>query len=58
MPRRVVAVEKRRGLGGIANSVHLVLTLCTGGLWLLVWVPWWIAREIMPRKRRTTYKIR
>lgn len=50
-PRRVKHIEKRRGLGAGGNSVHLVLTVLTCGLWLFVWIPWWIFRVIVPRRR-------
>ena len=53
MPRYSRSVERRRGLGGMANSVHLLLTLLTCGLWLFVWIPWWIVRMIVPRRRVT-----
>ncbi|WP_033300694.1 hypothetical protein, partial [Nocardiopsis gilva] len=52
-PRMVKRVEKRRGLGGLANSTHLLLTVLTCGFWLLVWIPWWIVRMVIPRKRVT-----
>ena len=43
----------RRGLGGLANSTHLVLTVLTCGVWLFVWIPWWIFRVIVPKRRVT-----
>ncbi|MFE6304200.1 hypothetical protein [Nocardiopsis sp. NPDC057823] len=45
MPRYTKSVEKRRGLGGLANSTHLLLTLLTCGMWLF--------RMIVPRKKTT-----
>ncbi|MFL1444042.1 hypothetical protein [Nocardiopsis protaetiae] len=58
MPTYAKSVERRRGLGGWANSTHLLLTLLTCGAWLFVWVPWWVFRVIVPRKRtvRTYYR--
>ena len=53
MPRYSKSVEKRRGLGGLANSTHFLLTIFTCGLWLMIWIPWWIFRVIVPRKRVT-----
>ncbi|WP_435109405.1 hypothetical protein [Nocardiopsis synnemataformans] len=53
MPRYSKSVERKHGLGGMANSVHLILTLLTCGLWLFVWVPWWIVRMVIPRRRVT-----
>lgn len=52
-PRRVKHVEKRRGLGASGNSIHLILTFLTCGLWLFVWIPWWFFRVIVPRRRVT-----
>lgn len=54
-PRYSKSVEKRRGLGGLANSTHLLLTIFTCGLWLFVWVPWWLFRVVVPRKRVTRH---
>lgn len=58
MPRYAKTVERRRGLGGLANSTHLILTLLTCGMWLFIWVPWWLFRVIVPRKKtvRTYYR--
>lgn len=53
MPRYAETVERRRGLGGLANSTHLLLTLLTCGMWLFVWIPWWLFRVIVPRKKTT-----
>lgn len=53
MPRYAKTVERRRGLGGLANSTHLILTLLTCGMWLFIWVPWWLFRMIVPRKKTT-----
>ncbi|MFE3461356.1 hypothetical protein ACFXKD_27745 [Nocardiopsis aegyptia] len=52
------SVEKRRGLGGLANSTHLLLTLLTCGMWLVIWIPWWLFRAIVPRRKvtRTYYR--
>jgi hypothetical protein len=54
-PRVRKSVEKQRGLGGCANSTHLILTACTCGLWLFVWIPWWIIRVLIPRRRTTKH---
>ncbi|WP_158070361.1 hypothetical protein [Nocardiopsis sp. CNR-923] len=51
-------MERRRGLGGLANSTHLLLTLCTCGLWLFVWIPWWLFRVIVPRRKVTKHYYR
>ncbi|MBV2364275.1 hypothetical protein [Streptomonospora nanhaiensis] len=52
--RRVVrSVETQRGLGALGNSVHLLLTVLTCGLWLFVWAAWWIVRMVIPRRRVT-----
>lgn len=57
--RRVVkSVEKQRGLGGMANTTHFMLTLFTCGLWLMVWIPWWIIRVIIPRRKVTKHYYR
>lgn len=57
-PRMAKSVEKRRGLGGMANSTHLLLTLLTCGMWLFIWIPWWLFRMIVPRRKvtRTYYR--
>jgi len=49
------SVEKRRGLGGLAHSTHLMLTLFTCGAWLFVWIPWWIIRVIIPKRKVTKH---
>lgn len=56
-PRKRVmkSVEKRRGLGGLAHSTHLMLTLFTCGAWLFVWIPWWIIRVIIPKRKVTKH---
>ena len=54
-PRVVKSVEKQRGLGGCSNSVHLILSICTCGLWLFVWIPWWIIRVLIPRRKTTRH---
>lgn len=57
--RRVVkSVERRRGLGGMATSVHLMLTVFTCGMWLMVWIPWWMIRVIIPRRKVTKHYYR
>jgi hypothetical protein len=49
------SVERTRGLGGCANSTHLTLTICTCGLWGVVWFVWWVFRVVIPRKRVTKH---
>lgn len=57
-PQRVRHVETQRGLGGLSNTVHLVLTVFTCGAWLFVWIPWWIFRMVVPRKTVHRYYYR
>jgi hypothetical protein len=58
-PRKVKAVSKQRGLSGMSHATHLVLTVCTCGVWgLLVWLPWWLFRMVFRKKRKTTYYYR
>lgn len=53
--RVMTSVEKRRGLGGLAHTTHLMLTLFTCGAWLFVWIPWWIIRVIIPKRKVTKH---
>lgn len=32
----------RRKVGGAAHSMHLILTVCTCGLWGFVWFAHWL----------------
>lgn len=57
-PTRWVSVEKERGLGGGSHSIHLILTLCTFGLWGFVWLGVWLWRMVFPKRRRTVYRAR
>ncbi|MFF0249984.1 hypothetical protein [Streptosporangium sandarakinum] len=51
-----MSVSKHRGLSGKSHVFHLVLTLCTCGLWgLLVWLPLWIFRLVVRRKHVTRH---
>jgi hypothetical protein len=37
---------------------HLVLTICTCGLWGVVWLCWWMYRMVVRKKTKTTYRYR
>lgn len=50
------AVTKKRGLSAGAHGRHLLLTVCTCGLWLPVWGAWWMYRMIVRRKQVTRYR--
>ncbi|MEV4158997.1 hypothetical protein [Nonomuraea dietziae] len=57
--QHVRSVSKQRGLGAMSHTVHLVLTICTCGVWgLCVWLPWWIFRMIVRRKTTTHHYYR
>ncbi|MCG5220281.1 hypothetical protein [Streptosporangium sp. KLBMP 9127] len=57
MPKKVTAVSKRRGLGGLSHTAHLMLTIFTCGMWgIFVWLPWWLFRMVKPKKTKTTYR--
>lgn len=57
MPRKVTAVSKRRGLSGMSHATHLLLTICTCGIWgLCVWLPWWLFRMFFRKKTKTVYR--
>lgn len=49
------SVEEQRGLGGLANTTHLLLTLFTCSLWAFIWIPWAVWRELVPRKKTTRH---
>lgn len=54
MPRK--AVTKHRGLSAGAHGRHLMLTVCTCGLWLPVWGCWWMYRMFVRRRQVTRYR--
>ncbi|MBP2708361.1 hypothetical protein JOL79_31740 [Microbispora sp. RL4-1S] len=49
------SVTKHRGLSGKSHLFHLVLTICTCGLWGLVWLGLWIFRLFVRRKKVTRH---
>ncbi|GII32573.1 hypothetical protein [Planotetraspora mira] len=54
VPRKVV--EKQRGLSAGSHTFHLLATIFTCGVWgLFVWLPWWLFRVIVRRKKVTRY---
>jgi hypothetical protein len=46
-PRKIV---ERGGIGGMAITTHIILTICTGGCWGVVWFLHWL----FTRSKRTT----
>lgn len=53
-PRK--SVTKQRGLSAMSHTFHLVLTICTCGVWgLFVWLPVWIFRMVIRRKQVTRH---
>jgi hypothetical protein len=48
-PRRVVT---KSGISGMGIGVHLILTICTGGCWGVVWFLHWLFTR---NKQVTTY---
>jgi hypothetical protein len=57
-PSKYTVVTKKRGLSGISHGTHLLLTVCTCGLWAMVWFAWWLFRVIVPKRQKTTYRAR
>jgi hypothetical protein len=58
-PQRVVkSVQKQRGLSGLTHTTHLLLTVCTCGMWLFVWVGHEIFRLLVARKKVTKHHYR
>ena len=54
-PRVTKSVHKERGLGGCQHSTHLILTVCTCGVWGIVWFTWWVIRMIVPKRHTTRH---
>ncbi|GAB3209782.1 hypothetical protein GCM10027294_25560 [Marinactinospora endophytica] len=54
-PRVRKSVEKQRGLGGCSHTVHLALTICTCGVWGIVWFVWWLIRIAIPKRKVTKH---
>jgi hypothetical protein len=52
-PRQPRKVVTRSGMGGLGHGTHLVLTICTGGLWGIVWFLHWLFSR---RKTVTRYE--
>jgi hypothetical protein len=42
---------QRSGISGAGHATHLVLTVCTGGLWLPVWFLHWLFTRRVTRIR-------
>lgn len=57
-PRKVKSVTKHRGLSAGAHGRHLLLTVCTCGLWLPVWFCMWMYRLFVRRREVTRYRVR
>ncbi|MEU7942510.1 hypothetical protein [Microbispora bryophytorum] len=53
MPRK--SVTKHRGLSAKSHVFHLVLTICTCGLWGFVWFGLWIYRLVVRRREVTRH---
>lgn len=51
-------MTKHRGLSAGAHGRHLLLTVCTCGLWLPVWFCMWIYRLFVRRREVTRYRVR
>jgi hypothetical protein len=56
--RKMTSVTKQRGLSAGAHGRHMMLTICTCGLWLPVYGCWWMFRLFFRRKQKTTYRPR
>jgi hypothetical protein len=54
----VKSVQKQRGLSGLTHTTHLLLTVCTCGMWLFVWVGHEIFRLLVARKKVTKHHYR
>lgn len=51
-PRKVVTKARHETRHGL----HLILTICTGGVWALTgWPIAWLWNRMGPRRRSTTY---
>jgi hypothetical protein len=57
-PGKYTVVTKKRGLSGMSHGTHLLLTVCTCGLWAMVWFSWWLFRVLVPKRHKTTYRAR
>jgi hypothetical protein len=55
-PQPYKSVSKERGLSAKSHTFHLIATICTCGVWgLFVWLPLWVFRMIVRRKKTTRH---
>ena len=50
------SVTKKRGLSAGAHGRHMMLTICTCGLWLPFYGCWWLYRLFVRRREVTRYR--